>query len=321
MRFELRLALLALSLVLPAAVSRAGTGTPANLNFNETPPEAPVLLSPPGNAQNVPTCRVQLMWRTSPGASSYECWLWFDSSGVSAADVDTVQDSTRTVTSLRNLTKYFWKVRAMNGSGASAFTAVDSFTTVAAPVAQPKLISPRSGTPDRTPLFVWNVLPCATGYRLQVSTNSSFTAVIRDTMVAETTLVFNDPFDWNSIYYWRVCPLDAGGMGAYLPPMEFEIATDVGETERFPKEYALLQNYPNPFNPTTTISYQLSAGSLVTLTVCDLLGRKVATLVDAYQWPGYHTVSLEGSGLASGVYVYRLTAGAFVGQKKMLLIR
>ncbi len=321
MHCEPRLPLQVLALALSVAVSRAGTGTPSNLHYNETPPDTPVLLFPQSNAQNVPSCTLQLEWRASPRASSYECWFWFDSSGVTATDVDTVQDSTRTVTSLRNLTKYFWKVRAMNDSGASGFTAVDSFTTVAAPVAQPKLISPRSGTPDRTPLFVWNVLPCATGYHLQVSTNSSFTEVVRDTLVTDTTLEFAEPFDFSMTYYWRVNSFNAGGMGVYLSAAVFEIVTDVGKPDGFPAEYALHQNFPNPFNPSTAISYQLSAGSLVTLKVFDLLGRKVATLVDAYQWPGFHTVLLDGSGLASGVYVYRLTAGAFVDQKKMLLVR
>jgi hypothetical protein len=103
-----------------------------------------------------------------------------------------------------------------------------------------------------------------------------------------------------------------------------------------PIQFSLAQNYPNPFNPTTAISYQLpapsgaegSAVSFVTLEVFDVLGRKVATLVDATQTPGTHLVKWDGSALSSGVYLYRLRARdaltgseRFVETKKMLLIR
>ncbi len=305
----------------------AGCGQPGwysdtpNLNSIDSPPDTPALLYPESDARNVPSCTLRLQWRASPEATGYECWLWWDSLGGSIADIDTVQDTARIVTSLRNLTKYFWKVRATNDSGASSFTAVDSFTTVAAPVAQPRLISPNVSTPDRLPRFVWNSFPCATQYHLQVSTNSSFSAVIRDTVVADTTLVFPDPFEKLQTYCWRVCGINAGGMGPYTAAVVFQIQTAVGEPEGFPKETALLQNYPNPFNPATAISYQLSAGSFVTLEVFDILGSAVVTLVRERQSPGTYTVRFDGSGLSSGVYFCRLYAGSFVGQEKMLLIK
>ena len=85
--------------------------------------------------------------------------------------------------------------------------------------------------------------------------------------------------------------------------------------------YTLSQNYPNPFNPTTNIRYSIEKASLVTLNVFDILGRKVATLVNQYQTAGVHTVNFNASNLASGVYFYRLEAGSFNNVKKMLLIK
>ncbi len=87
------------------------------------------------------------------------------------------------------------------------------------------------------------------------------------------------------------------------------------------KEFMLYQNYPNPFNPTTVISYQLSAVSNVTFKVYDILGREVATLVNEKQSAGNHSVTFDGSRLASGVYLYRLEAGSFVSVKKLLLLK
>ncbi len=85
--------------------------------------------------------------------------------------------------------------------------------------------------------------------------------------------------------------------------------------------FTLNQNYPNPFNPTTTISYWLSAFSRVAITVYDVLGRKVKTLVDARQSPGEHSVVFDSRGLASGVYFCRLSAGSYVAVKKMALLK
>ncbi len=88
-----------------------------------------------------------------------------------------------------------------------------------------------------------------------------------------------------------------------------------------PRSFALMQNYPNPFNPTTAISYELSANSQVSLKVYDILGREVATLVNGKENAGSHSVTFDGSRLASGVYFYRLEAGAFSDTKKLMLVR
>ena len=91
--------------------------------------------------------------------------------------------------------------------------------------------------------------------------------------------------------------------------------------EGIPQGFALAQNFPNPFNPSTVIRYQLPSAGQVTLTVFDILGRKVATLVEARQRAGSYTVRFDARGLASGVYICRLAAGAQTAQRKMLLVR
>jgi dienelactone hydrolase len=93
-----------------------------------------------------------------------------------------------------------------------------------------------------------------------------------------------------------------------------------------PTTIALHQNYPNPFNPNTAISYQLTANSCVTLTVYDLLGRQVATLVNGVGKPGAYTVQWNGRNekgetVSSGIYLYQLRAENFVTTKKMTLLK
>jgi lysophospholipase L1-like esterase len=85
--------------------------------------------------------------------------------------------------------------------------------------------------------------------------------------------------------------------------------------------FALGQNYPNPFNPRTVVGSQLSVGSNVRLAVYDLLGREVSVLVNEPRAPGRYQDIFDGSRLASGVYIYRLSSGTFTQAKKMLLIK
>ena len=88
-----------------------------------------------------------------------------------------------------------------------------------------------------------------------------------------------------------------------------------------PNNFKLFQNYPNPFNPSTTIKYRLKSASNVQLIVYDILGQQVATLVNQNQKAGYHTVQFDASNLASGTYIYKITAGEFDAVKKLLLIK
>lgn len=89
----------------------------------------------------------------------------------------------------------------------------------------------------------------------------------------------------------------------------------------FPTDYNLSQNYPNPFNPTTSIDYHLSTDGKVTLKIYDMLGCEVKTLVDEYQQSGKYTTSFDAGKLSSGIYIYKLVAGSYSAQKKMLLLK
>ncbi|MEX2363818.1 MAG: T9SS type A sorting domain-containing protein, partial [Balneolaceae bacterium] len=94
------------------------------------------------------------------------------------------------------------------------------------------------------------------------------------------------------------------------------------EPKEIPNQITLEQNYPNPFNPTTVISYQLAVNSLVNLEVFDVMGRKVAVLVDGERKSaGSHQVTFDASGLSSGMYFYRLQSAGQTFTQKMMLVK
>lgn len=90
---------------------------------------------------------------------------------------------------------------------------------------------------------------------------------------------------------------------------------------QLPFEYALDQNYPNPFNPVTTIQFSLEKAARTTLEIYNVLGQKVATLVNGELSAGAYRYQWNGSGMASGIYFYRLRSDNFVATKKMLLVK
>ena len=93
------------------------------------------------------------------------------------------------------------------------------------------------------------------------------------------------------------------------------------ESRRYADVYLLEQNYPNPFNPATTIQFTLQHSGFVRLRVYDILGDEVTTLVSAEFPAGPHLVRWDASNRPSGVYFYRLEAGAYVETRKLILLR
>jgi hypothetical protein len=88
-----------------------------------------------------------------------------------------------------------------------------------------------------------------------------------------------------------------------------------------PKTFALAQNFPNPFNPTTIINYDLPKEAFVRLVVYNILGQEIRTLVNETEEPGAKSVQFDGNNFPSGMYFYRITAGAFTDVKRMVLVK
>ncbi|MCW8804166.1 MAG: T9SS type A sorting domain-containing protein, partial [Ignavibacteriaceae bacterium] len=126
-------------------------------------------------------------------------------------------------------------------------------------------------------------------------------------------------------YSFTDSKLDAGTYSYRLKQIDFDGSyeySDVVEVEvSIPAVYALEQNYPNPFNPSTTINYSIAEDGFVKLSVYNMLGEEVATVVNTTQKAGKYEVNFNASKLSSGVYVYRIEATNFTASKKLMLLK
>jgi hypothetical protein len=127
----------------------------------------------------------------------------------------------------------------------------------------------------------------------------------------------------DGIYYWSVQAIDGAMAGSEFSQESIFAVKSVTSAENLasPSQFKLDQNYPNPFNPSTTIKYSVKENTLVSLKVYDILGNEVVALVNKVQPTGRYIINFDASSLASGVYLYKLTAGSFIDTKKMIFLK
>ena len=99
------------------------------------------------------------------------------------------------------------------------------------------------------------------------------------------------------------------------------VLLDVNEDVVLPVEFKLEQNYPNPFNPSTIIKFGIPERSNVQITIYDLLGSEVTTLLNQELDKGWYDLTFNANGFSSGFYIYRMQAGNYISTKKMLMIK
>ncbi len=158
------------------------------------------------------------------------------------------------------------------------------------------------------------------------------TTTISVSPLISVTSSYTDETTWVSIedgtklrtetafYHTRSAGPGAPSTSASARNNQVAVNEDQGSTS-VPLKFGLQQNYPNPFNPSTTIEFALPKASYVTVKVYDLLARELATIVTQDYLAGTHTLRWDARSLPSGVYVYRITAGEYVAQKKLILLK
>lgn len=270
----------------------------------------------------------ELSWLENDQANNYQLELSTDELFESIhLEEDEIVESIYTVQdSLEYNTEYYWRVKVIADTVDGEWSETWRFTTMTSPLPiKSDLIYP-SNDQEEVELeteFKWKKSENAETYQLQLSLDQDFNQIQIDSSgIADTTLAVEN-LEELSEYYWRVLASNESGESDWSDIWRFEtqMATSVDLDGEVPKEVSLKQNYPNPFNPTTIITFGLPQITQTRLEVFNILGRRVALLIDEPKNAGYHEVSFDASNLSSGVYLYRLKAGDIVRTEKMMLIK
>jgi photosystem II stability/assembly factor-like uncharacterized protein len=165
----------------------------------------------------------------------------------------------------------------------------------------------------RTPSELWMPLTFAQKWALNLdsgSINSQWYEIPAPDSSSVYTAVFKSP-----TYGWAF-----GSYGTILKYNK-DIIGITGNSNNVPLKHMLFQNYPNPFNPSTVISYYLAKPEFVKLTIYDLLGKEVKVIVEGMRPRGDNKFKFVNHDLATGIYLYKLEAGAFTETKKMVIVK
>jgi len=228
---------------------------------------------------------------------------------------------------------YFWYVKASDDEGLSVNSDTIKFAvnTVLEPPDGFDLLAPKHEQElfSDTVNFVWSAAfdndpNDYAKYIITISDDSLFSNLLFEREVGvDTNYLSLGELEKNKKYWWFVEAIDTDSLITGSETFSFEIGSvvKIEENEILPQEYSLKQNYPNPFNPVTTISYDLPRDSDVTLTIYDIAGRMIETLVDQKQNGGRYTVQWDASSKSSGVYFYKISTGEFQQVRKCLLVK
>jgi hypothetical protein len=336
------------------ALSPAVDSSPSSIT---TPAAADMIApNPPAAAKTIPgDGAVFLRWSSSTDAQSGIAGYTISRGG--SILVSNVTDTTYLDNTAANGTVVTYTIMAIDKAGNIGSASVPT-TSVTPGTAQVPTKPIAIATPDtvslKPTLIIANAIPVSGDaaratltYEFQVAADSLFITVIASKIgIAQGTTT--NPTHWQVLdlgrpdstalsngvkYWWRVRAHDGFFAGPWSDKRSFLASStkptlvELNESAALPETFTLQANYPNPFNPVTTIKFGLPRPAMVTLVVYNILGQEVIRLIDhQVMEAGFHRVmwngrNAAGSGIATGVYIYRIQADEFVKAKKMLLMK
>ncbi len=156
-----------------------------------------------------------------------------------------------------------------------------------------------------------------------ISTDTLVTGPLGGVGIIGTDSVELQPQGMRTVYMAIAVGADEASMLANMAFAEghYGVITEVEEPVSRSMDYKLSQNFPNPFNPSTTISFSIPERQRITLDIYNLLGEKVASVLNKEMDQGSYDIHFDASSLSSGIYFYTLRAGNFTSTKKMMLLK
>jgi len=196
------------------------------------------------------------------------------------------------------------------GTSTGIFSSTDCGQTWPALLSQLFLVYPTDGLTEITtnPKLSWNLYPGATSYRVQISTESTFSIPTLDISNVTDTFVHITGLSGLTKYFWHVSANAISGSSDWSTTWHFTTGatTSIQNSTNIPSVIDLFQNYPNPFNPRTTIKYELPHVAFIEIKMIDMLGKEISTLFKGIMSSGSHEIIFDGDPFPSGIYFCQL---------------
>jgi hypothetical protein len=228
------------------------------------------------------------------------------------------------VSGLTANTTYFYRVRAGNSNTSSASSNVISLTTLQTKPNAP--VANAASSIDANEFTAnWTASAVATGYFLDVALDNAFTLPVSGFIgknVGNVTSFKVTHLDPTTTYFYRVRAYNAQGESTNSNVISVSTITGVDQLEgEIQTTFKLFQNYPNPFNPTTKIQFGIPKNVMVRLSIYNIIGQEIATLVNREMSQGLYSIEFDATKLNNGIYFYNIQAGDFSQTKKMILLK
>ena len=282
---------------------------PFSFTTGEKGPDNPQLISPPNNTTGM-LALVKFLWKTSPGAKSYQ--LLLDTNENFSNPVKTINDLTDTSYSIGNLgysTIYYWLVNAVNDVGVSSSDVWNFKTAAMAPVDTAKQIAPPNNSIDvKIPLtFIWQSVNRADYYELELNTDSQFdkkSTIYHDSIITSTSKYLSE-LPQDTEIFWRVRGRNEGGKGPWTEPWKFKSIASSVENNVLAERYKISIN-PNPNNGDFVLRFEMKESKLVSVTLCDILGTTIKELRSDNYPAGSNSIAVSYNNLSSGIYFLKI---------------
>ena len=275
--------------------------------------------------------QVNFTWGTRGVVKTYHLQVASDSSfNKIIADFQNLTSTSAALSSVNNNSVYYWRVNSTNSAGISDWSKVFRFSTLSPFI---KITTPNGGETvytDSTFIIRWQTDFDDT-VRIKLIDNNNVVAIIGDSIVSATnalTWEISPLLTKDKNYKVEIESLSSPALSSESNST-FTITSGlsaINDSKETISDYSLLQNYPNPFNPSTVIKYSLPEESRVNITIFNLIGQKIATLVNNDEQQGNYEVSWNAGNKSSGIYFYSIRATgssgkSFYAVKKMILVK
>lgn len=288
----------------------------ANITNTPLKPTKPSLVFPPDKSGGIRTSSLFVWDKNKTGINAkIQISLKSDFSEILKEQDGILKDSIEIYDLIAGRVKHYWRVQTRNNGGLSDYSETFSFFTAINP---PKLLSPVSNSDnvEKNVSLQWEEAPFANSYRLQLSSNLTFSLILIDTIISSTEFRVEN-LQENRRYFWRVASIDEYGQGDFSSHFNFRtISTSSVDISNQENDFNL---FPNPANSLIHLTFNNDKEQNIIVDLYDIEGKKIKNLMNNFFEPGRISLKLSIDDINQGVYFIYLKKSDIVLSKKIVV--